>query len=90
MSQCRRFLISGRVQGVFFRASTQREAKALGLTGHALNLADGRVEVLACGKHEAIEALHAWLQHGPRLARVERVEEQAAAGPLPVSGFVTG
>lgn len=89
MKQCRRFLISGRVQGVFFRVSTRREAETLGLSGHAVNLSDGRVEVLAYGDGEAIEALHAWLKHGPRLARVDRIEEQVADGPLPAVGFVT-
>ena len=46
---CRQFTVSGRVQGVFFRASTRDVATGLGLTGHAINLPDGRVEVLACG-----------------------------------------
>ena len=88
MKRCRRFLISGHVQGVFFRASTRRQAGVLGLTGHAVNLSDGRVEVLACGDREAVDTLHAWLKHGPRLARVDRVEEQVADEPLPAAGFV--
>ena len=45
----RRCLVAGRVQGVFFRASTRARAEALGVAGHARNLPDGRVEVLACG-----------------------------------------
>ena len=73
----RRFLISGRVQGVFFRASTAREAERLGLNGRAANLDDGRVEVLAAGAVEAIAELERWLADGPRLARVERVESEA-------------
>ena len=52
-----RFLISGRVQGVFFRASTREQALALGLSGVARNLADGRVEVIACGDRQAIDTL---------------------------------
>ena len=70
-----RFLISGRVQGVAFRACTRAQAISLGLRGHARNLADGRVEVLAVGKAEAIERLAEWLQHGPPLARVDRMDQ---------------
>ncbi len=69
-----RFLISGKVQGVFFRASTREQAQRLGLTGSARNLSDGRVEVIAAGEGAAIEALAQWLQHGPPSARVDRVE----------------
>lgn len=70
---CMRFFISGHVQGVWFRASTQDEAKKLGLTGWARNLPDGRVEVLACGERDSIEQLYHWLQQGPDLAQVEYV-----------------
>lgn len=90
MTTCRRFLIDGRVQGVFFRASTQREAQRLGLTGHALNLADGRVEVLACGTPDAIGELEAWLVQGPSGARVDRLEVEAVErGDVP-DAFTTG
>ena len=73
-----RFLVSGKVQGVFFRASTREQARALGLRGHARNLDDGRVEVLAVGEDAAIEALAAWLRRGPPAARVDRVERSVA------------
>jgi acylphosphatase len=73
-----RFLVSGRVQGVAFRAHTRMQAIALGLCGHARNLPDGRVEVLAVGDAEAIERLAEWLRHGPPLARVDRVVREAA------------
>jgi len=63
---CAKFIICGRVQGVFFRASTRTEATRLGLDGYAKNLADGSVEVLACGDAAALDALHRWLQRGPR------------------------
>jgi acylphosphatase len=71
---CRRCIVSGRVQGVFFRASTRSRARALGVTGYARNLADGRVEVLACGEAQAVESLCAWLAEGPPAARVSSVE----------------
>lgn len=71
--QCMHFFISGKVQGVWFRASTQEKAKELGLTGWARNLPDGRVEVLACGEPDKLDVLHEWLKEGPELARVEEV-----------------
>lgn len=76
---CRRFLVSGRVQGVWFRASTRDQALRLGLSGHALNLADGRVEVVACGEPAALDALERWLWQGPELARVAQVEREDLA-----------
>jgi acylphosphatase len=71
---CRRFRITGRVQGVFFRDSTRRQACELGLTGHACNMPDGSVEVVACGSEDALLKLKAWLQSGPPMASVARVE----------------
>ena len=71
---CRRFAVTGRVQGVFFRDSTRRKAESLGLTGYARNLPDGSVEVLACGAVEGLDELGAWLKKGPRMAAVEGVE----------------
>lgn len=73
MALCRLFTVKGRVQGVFFRDSTRRVARTLGITGHAINLADGNVEVLAFGEQDAIEELAAWLQQGPQMARVDEV-----------------
>lgn len=69
-------LVRGRVQGVFFRASTQREAKRLGLTGWAKNLADGTVEVVAEGEDDSLKEFLGWLQRGPTAARVERVDSR--------------
>ena len=74
MSQCMRCIVSGRVQGVFFRASTRQQAVALGLTGHAKNLPDGRVEVIACGDRHDLAKLRRWLAHGPPMASVEDVD----------------
>jgi acylphosphatase len=73
---CKRFLVSGRVQGVFFRASAAREAGRLGLSGSATNLSDGRVEVVASGAGSKVEALANWLVSGPPMARVTRVDVQ--------------
>jgi acylphosphatase len=82
---CRRCYVSGRVQGVFFRASTQAEAQRLGLTGYARNLRDGRVEVLACGAHSSVEELCAWLAQGPAHAQVSDVSCQAASDDPPTT-----
>jgi acylphosphatase len=68
-----RFKVTGHVQGVFFRDSTKRVADSLGLVGHAINLDDGSVEVMACGDEAAIETLQAWLCEGPPLASVTAV-----------------
>jgi acylphosphatase len=84
-----RFLVSGRVQGVWFRGSTQRRARELGLDGFARNLADGRVEVVASGDAAAVEELAAWLRQGPPLAEVEAVERLPWADPV-AAGFATG
>lgn len=85
-----RFLISGRVQGVFFRASAHQQALGLGLRGYAQNLADGRVEVLAIGAPDAIESLANWLSHGPPMARVERLERETIDADPQVRAFTTG
>jgi len=66
--------IHGRVQGVFFRASTQREAHELGLTGWVRNCPDGSVETLAEGKSETVEEFVRWCRHGPPRAHVTRVD----------------
>lgn len=84
-----RFFIRGRVQGVFFRASTRDEARRLGLAGYASNLRDGRVEVYAEGDADALERLEQWLQRGPPLARVESLLREVAE-PEGRDGFVTG
>ncbi len=67
-------LISGRVQGVFFRQETKTTAEQLGLTGWVKNLKDGRVEVIAIGPKEKLETLLKWLHKGPENARVTRIE----------------
>jgi acylphosphatase len=69
----RRCLVSGRVQGVFYRASAQQRARAAGIAGHARNLADGRVEVLACGEERQVLEFIDWLWIGPSAAKVTEV-----------------
>jgi len=87
MNTTARFLVSGKVQGVFFRASAREQAERLQLRGHARNLCDGRVEVLASGSTEAVDALARWLAQGPPQARVESVQ-RADADPAEVGeGF---
>ncbi len=73
MPVARQFTIRGRVQGVFFRDSTRRVAQSLGITGHAINLPNGDVEVVAYGEERSIARLAAWLQEGPRMAEVSDV-----------------
>lgn len=82
---CRSFRIEGRVQGVWFRESTRREALALGITGYAQNLADGSVEVLACGRPAALDRLAEWLKRGPPMAQVTKVAWRDAEGARPES-----
>lgn len=85
-----RFLVSGQVQGVFYRASTRERARQLGLRGHAINLPDGRVEVFAAGDADAIESLAGWLREGPSGAQVEHVERSAADAGEAGEGFRIG
>ena len=66
--------VSGRVQGVCYRMSTEQKARILGLTGWVRNLSDGRVEVMASGKEALIDELQQWLSHGPKMANVINVE----------------
>jgi acylphosphatase len=66
-------VIRGRVQGVWFRGSMQREARRLGVVGWVRNCEDGNVEAEAAGTREAVEALVAWSHHGPRGAQVRDV-----------------
>lgn len=78
MKICRRCLISGKVQGVFYRASTGEQARRLGITGYAKNLSDGRVEVLAYGEETKVKELIDWLWQGPSAAKVDGVEVMEA------------
>lgn len=68
-----RVLVSGQVQGVGFRAATAHKARALDVRGYVSNLGDGRVEIMMCGKAEAVRTLLEWLHEGPSAARVREV-----------------
>jgi acylphosphatase len=70
----RRVIVHGRVQGVWFRGSTQAEARAAGVAGWVRNRADGTVEAVFEGSEESVGRLVAWCGQGPRGARVARVE----------------
>ena len=89
MRTARRFTIEGRVQGVFFRESTRRVAESLNITGHAINLSNGNVEVLACGEGAAIDELANWLEDGPRMASVDSVAVEDVDA-TPQDRFTTG
>ena len=82
----RRCLVSGRVQGVYYRASARERARSAQLTGQARNLPDGRVEVIVCGEEGAVLSFIEWLWEGPAAAKVldvsiEELELAAEAWP---------
>jgi len=79
--------IHGRVQGVFYRASTQREAVARGLSGWVRNRADGTVELVAEGPREACESLLDYCRQGPPAARVTAVDVEWSAATGANDGF---
>lgn len=89
MNVGRRCVVTGRVQGVFFRASTRDRARAHGVSGSVRNLPDGRVEVLAFGERASVAALCDWLWEGPPSARVEDVRCEEIPH-RDVGGFSTG
>jgi acylphosphatase len=82
-----RLVIEGRVQGVWFRDSTRKEAQRLGVTGWARNRRDGTVEVVAEGPEDRVDALVSWCHQGPSLARVGRVHETEEPFQGEFSGF---
>ena len=86
MSEARRFVVRGRVQGVGFRWFVEREAHMLGIAGWVRNNHDGSVEVLAMGTRDQLLGLRGRLHQGPRAARVDDVEESEAQ---PISGLTT-
>lgn len=71
---CKHYWVTGKVQGVFFRANTQQTAEKLGITGWVRNASDGRVEVLACGTEQQLASFETWLRQGPPRARVDDLQ----------------
>jgi acylphosphatase len=88
---CKKCLVAGRVQGVFYRGSAARRAQELGVCGYARNMPDGRVEVLACGDVAAVAEFVHWLWLGSSASQVSSVEvtdEPCDMAALP-RGFTT-
>ena len=83
---CYRGFVEGRVQGVFFRAESRRQAQQLGLDGWVRNVDDGSVELLICGGEDQVRQMLAWLQAGPTMAEVETVSMAPSDCPVP-TGF---
>lgn len=83
----KRAVVTGRVQGVWFRDSCQRMARELGLTGSARNMEDGRLEIVAEGDPHAVEHLIAWARVGPPRAQVTGVEIYEEAPTNQMGGF---
>lgn len=83
----KRFVVSGRVQGVGFRVGTVEAAKARRLVGWVRNVPDGRVEIHAQGSTARIADFARWVENGPRWARVESVESRDVAVESALEGF---
>lgn len=81
LRQCRHYIVAGRVQGVFYRATACKVAQRLGLTGWVRNLADGRVETVACGDVDSLAQFAAWLRRGPAEAQVTEVKSEIGEDP---------
>jgi acylphosphatase len=84
---CKKCLVSGRVQGVFYRGTAAQRARELGVRGYARNLPDGRVEVLACGEIQAVQTFVDWLWIGSSASKVTAVEVTDAPGHGAPPGF---
>ena len=87
MTECLHIIVKGRVQGVYFRAYTQKQAVKLNIKGFVRNLANGSVEIVACGHPDELQKLTAWCHKGPLLAKVSQVIANAHAGDEHFDGF---
>ncbi|MBA3034028.1 MAG: acylphosphatase [Gammaproteobacteria bacterium] len=85
MKEVRHLIITGRVQGVWFRASMAQEAERLGVTGWVKNRSDGSVEAMVAGTSEQVAAIMNWARRGPPAAQVEHVAVEIGSGEF--SGF---
>lgn len=86
MRKSYRFVVTGRVQGVFFRQSSRRQALDLGLDGWVRNRDDGAVEGVVAGSQDALDAFATWLRRGPRAAQVQALD-WAETGQTPAAGY---
>jgi acylphosphatase len=89
---CKKCLVGGRVQGVFYRATAAQRARELGIRGYAKNLPDGRVEVLAVGDSEVVQTFIEWLWTGSSASKVTSVDASDVALQVHEhpKGFTTG
>ena len=83
---CKKAIVSGLVQGVYFRASTKQQAIAIGVSGHARNLPNGDVEVIMYGEQTQVTALNEWLFQGSPMSRVDSVTTEDLPG-VELKGF---
>lgn len=88
MVKCVRAVVTGKVQGVYFRAFTQEEAERLQLSGWVRNLSSGQVETLVCGPAEAVDTMLDWLTSGSPHSRVDHVAVEEIRPPEPLQGFI--
>tara|TARA_Y100001956_G_scaffold61463_1_gene61321 strand:+ start:7755 stop:8027 length:273 start_codon:yes stop_codon:yes gene_type:complete len=86
VQKCEKFTVSGLVQGVGFRYYTSYQGMRLGLTGYAMNLNSGDVEVVVCGEEEKVAMMATWLQTGPKTSRVESIVSEPISFK-PYKGF---
>ncbi len=87
MTEAIHITVSGRVQGVYFRAFTQKQANKLNLTGYAKNLHNGDVEIVACGEKNQLDKLVSWCHKGPIMAKVSSVRTRTLAEAPQFHGF---
>lgn len=87
MTECLHIVVKGRVQGVYFRAYTQKQADKLNLGGFVRNLANGDVEIVASGESTALQKLLAWCHKGPMLAKVTEVRASSISNHEDFAGF---
>ena len=87
MAKAVRVIVSGRVQGVWFRASTRDQARVLGVTGYVRNCSDGSVEIVAAGEGQQVDELVQWAGQGPPHAIVSQVEVTEVAAPQHYASF---